>query len=156
MHFARTRNTMKCYNYKEASRRGVRVRILIDSDDPIEKMVRKVKEEKISIQHCNKPRQTKITILVLDNSYSLTVEMKTVQQTLLTRQSDWLLILTANQLYPLTFQYLKLFGYKVNYIKKKTRNYYQPKMTKPPNPLFSSKLCTTGRIVNLIQSLPSR
>jgi sugar-specific transcriptional regulator TrmB len=61
---------------KEASRRGVQVRILIDSDDPIEKMVRNLKEEKISIQHCNKPRQTKITILVLDNSYSLTVEMK--------------------------------------------------------------------------------
>ena len=61
---------------KEASRRGVQVRILIDSDNPIEKIVRKLKEEKISIQHCNKPRQTKITILVLDNSYSLTVEMK--------------------------------------------------------------------------------
>jgi two-component system, OmpR family, sensor histidine kinase VicK len=61
---------------KEASKRSVQVRILVDSDDPIDKMIRNLKEEQISIQHRSDSRQTKITILVVDKAYSLAIEMK--------------------------------------------------------------------------------
>jgi hypothetical protein len=75
---------------KEASlHHGVRVRILVDIDDIISKMVvqqdLKQKEEgeeqhgmlqKISVQHLSKPQQTKITILVVDKAYCMTIEMK--------------------------------------------------------------------------------
>lgn len=63
---------------KKASSRNVRIRILVDVDDPINKMVRNLEEtkEQISIQNHIKSRQTKVTILVVDKTYSLTIEMK--------------------------------------------------------------------------------
>ena len=75
---------------KEASlQHGVRVRILVDIDDIMSKMVvqqdLKQKEgegegeealQKISVQHLSKPQQTKITILVVDKAYCMTIEMR--------------------------------------------------------------------------------
>ena len=69
---------------KASLEHGVRVRILIDIDDIISKKLMmqedlKQKEEalqKISVQHLSKPQQTKITILVVDKAYCMTIEMK--------------------------------------------------------------------------------
>jgi len=71
----------------KAAERNVLVRILADSNDPIKSMIENLKKEQeeeeeqikdqiIDIELRNKPRETKLTIIVVDNSYSLTIEMK--------------------------------------------------------------------------------
>jgi hypothetical protein len=59
---------------------GVRVRILIDIDDIISKKLMMQEDskqrEKISVEHLSKPQQTKITILVVDKAYCMTIEMR--------------------------------------------------------------------------------
>jgi hypothetical protein len=70
------------------------VRILVDIDDIISKMVvqqdlKQTEEgeeqhgmlQKISIQHLSKPQQTKITILVVDKAYCMTIEMRDITAT---------------------------------------------------------------------------
>jgi two-component system, OmpR family, sensor histidine kinase VicK len=66
---------------KEAAlQHGVTVRILADIDDIISKISRQNLREKevqsISIQHLSRPQQTKITILIVDKAYCMTIEMK--------------------------------------------------------------------------------
>ena len=64
---------------KKTSERHVAVRILTDSDDPINKIIENLREgQKIgnNIECRNKPRETRLTIMVVDNTYSLTIEMK--------------------------------------------------------------------------------
>lgn len=66
---------------KEASKHNIIIRILSDSDDPINDIIEKLNKElggkeKIKIRHHNKPRETKLTIMIVDDLYSLTVEMK--------------------------------------------------------------------------------
>ncbi|HET7283282.1 MAG TPA: hypothetical protein VFI70_01230 [Nitrososphaeraceae archaeon] len=66
---------------KEAAlKHGVTVRILADIDDLIGKTARQNLREKevqsISIQHLSRPQQTKITILIVDKAYCMTIEMK--------------------------------------------------------------------------------
>jgi len=66
---------------KEAAlQHGVTVRILADIDDVIGKISRQNLREKevqsISIQHLSRPQQTKITILIVDKAYCMTIEMK--------------------------------------------------------------------------------
>jgi two-component system, OmpR family, sensor histidine kinase VicK len=66
-----------------SSHHQVSIRILVDREDPINKILQNFKEEKeeagkpISIEYRNKKAgQSKITILIVDNAYSLTIEMK--------------------------------------------------------------------------------
>jgi two-component system sensor histidine kinase VicK len=62
---------------KEASEHNVRVRILVDANDPINKMIyNNTAREQSNIQFLSKSTQTKITILIVDKTYSLTIEMK--------------------------------------------------------------------------------
>jgi hypothetical protein len=65
---------------KEASENNVRVRILVDINDPINKMIynnnNNTAKEQVNIQYLSKSTKTKITILVVDKTYSLTIEMK--------------------------------------------------------------------------------
>jgi sugar-specific transcriptional regulator TrmB len=67
---------------KAVAERNVIVRILADTDDPIKNMIENLRKEEgrkeqiINIEFRNKPRETRLTIMVVDNSYSLTIEMK--------------------------------------------------------------------------------
>jgi two-component system sensor histidine kinase VicK len=66
---------------KVSLERMLRIRILVDKEDPINNMLRDLKEQEgrkpINIEYHNKKAgQNKITILVVDNAYSLTIEMK--------------------------------------------------------------------------------
>lgn len=65
---------------EEALKHGVTVRILADIDDLIGNIARQNLREKevqsISIQHLSRPQQTKITILIVDKAYCMTIEMK--------------------------------------------------------------------------------
>jgi two-component system, OmpR family, sensor histidine kinase VicK len=87
--FSTARNTLRSrQDYQEllellkkvSSHHQVRIRILVDGEDPINKLLQNFKEEDgkpISIEYRNKKvGQAKITILVVDNTYSLTIEMK--------------------------------------------------------------------------------
>jgi two-component system, OmpR family, sensor histidine kinase VicK len=90
--FSTARNTLRSrQDYQEllellkkvSSHHQVRIRILVDGEDPINKLLQNFKEEQeedgkpISIEYRNKKAgQAKITILVVDNTYSLTIEMK--------------------------------------------------------------------------------
>ncbi|MFL6338697.1 MAG: hypothetical protein ACJ718_06285 [Nitrososphaeraceae archaeon] len=67
---------------KEASEHNVRVRILVDADDPINKIIyNNTPREQVNIQYLSKSTQTKITILIVDKTYSLTIEMKDTSAT---------------------------------------------------------------------------
>jgi hypothetical protein len=62
---------------KDASEHNVRVRILVDAEDPINEIIHNnITREQVSVQCLNKSSQTKITILIIDKTYSLTIEMK--------------------------------------------------------------------------------
>jgi sugar-specific transcriptional regulator TrmB len=62
---------------REASEHILKVRILVDADDPIIKMIyNNTVKEHANIQHLSKSSQTKITMLIVDKTYSLTIEMK--------------------------------------------------------------------------------
>jgi two-component system, OmpR family, sensor histidine kinase VicK len=62
---------------KNASGHDVKIRILADAEDPVNKTVQNLKEEqKIKVQHYSRTGQTKITIIVVDEAYCLTIEMR--------------------------------------------------------------------------------
>ena len=62
---------------KNASEHNVKIRILVDAKDSVNKMVQNLKEEqRIKVQHHSRTGQTKITILVVDEAYCLTIEMR--------------------------------------------------------------------------------
>jgi hypothetical protein len=79
--FRFTKNIMSLciYDTNKRSDRRVIIRILADRDDPINTMIENLREEGNEqfnlIQHRKKPRETRITIMVAANSYSLTIEM---------------------------------------------------------------------------------
>lgn len=61
---------------KIASERDIKIRILLDDEDPINNMLQDLKEQRIKVQHHIKTAQTKISILVIDEAYCLTIEMR--------------------------------------------------------------------------------
>lgn len=110
-----------------AVERNVLVRILADSNDPIKSMIEnlkkeqeeELKEEIIDIELRNKPRETRLTIMIVDNSYSLTIEMRDSKATTFDEAIGLATYSNSESTVSLIFQYLRLFGYKANYTSKK-------------------------------------
>lgn len=102
---------------KQAINYKTQIRILVPIDDKITDTVQKIERlSLIQIRNIEQVIQTRITILVVDRSYSLVIAVKDdIKRP--RKKLDWLRIQTANQLCCLMFQYLRVYGNIANYVK---------------------------------------
>jgi phosphatidylserine/phosphatidylglycerophosphate/cardiolipin synthase-like enzyme len=97
---------------RKASERNVIVRILADEDDPINNMIESLREDarkdliSNNLQIRSKPRATNVTIIVADNSYSLTVEVKDAAATII---DDAIGLATYSNSEPTVSSYISIF-----------------------------------------------
>lgn len=97
---------------RKAFERNVIVRILADEDDPINNMIESLREDarkdliSNNLQIRSKPRATNVTIIVADNSYSLTVEVKDATATII---DDAIGLATYSNSEPTVSSYISIF-----------------------------------------------
>lgn len=77
-HYLRREGLLDTLEQLIASNHDMRVRILVEMDEQIKELYQKLelKVPQIHIQNIYKPLHTKITTIIVDSSFSLTIEMK--------------------------------------------------------------------------------